>query len=202
MTSLVTRNLLPLQASTLFFPSGSLSPQTRSHLTRLWGDAGHINLSLRWNPLALIYPHISVATPIGTLCSSGTGNSKARQRSNSLPAAELTLVLGDLSRHVVSMKSYEITNHMTRPSIKATQCLLWHSVQVKNHWQLNPIDMQCWCHAWLSVKHPLLSQQKHLFPVALLANDCLWKADKFSNTFWYCLPLHASCCTGQLISST
>ena len=66
-------------------------------------------------------PHISVAPPIGALCSSGTGNSKARQRSNSLPAAELTLVLGDLSRHLVSMKPYEIANHMTQLSIRTSQ---------------------------------------------------------------------------------
>lgn len=201
MTSLVARNLLPLQASTLFFPSGTTLRKWDTPLGRCWPYQPQLEME----PAG---PHISVATPIGTLCSSGTGNSKARQRSNSLPAAELTLVLGDLLRHVVSMKPHEITNHMTHPSIKATQCLLWHSVQVKNHWQLNPIDMQClplcvcWCHAWLSVKHPLLSRKKHLFPVALLANDCLWKAEKFSNTFLYCLPLHASCCTGQLISST
>ncbi len=132
MTSLVTRNLLSLQASTLFFPSGSnLSANSvpfDTPLGRCWPYQPQLEIQHAG-------PHISVATLIGTLCSSGTGNSKARQRSNSLPAAELTLVLGDLSRHVVSMKS--IWNHMTSWRIQATQCLLWHSVQVKNHWQLD-----------------------------------------------------------------
>lgn len=118
MMSLVTRNLLPLQALTLFFPSGSTLSANSVPFDTPLGRCWPYQPQLEMEPAG---PHISVATPIGTLCSSGTGNSKARQRSNSLPAAELTLVLGDLSRHLVSMKPYEIANHMTQLSIRTSQ---------------------------------------------------------------------------------